>query len=726
MNLNHWALLSVFSVNTSLASLAYFKNRHNIVNKTFAFFTASLGLWSASLVFLQLTQSLFWSDAVMFFGILMGLGFLLFVEVFPNGTHFPKILTAFLVLAALLMIFLLPFGLLIKGVVIKNGRLQPILGPLYPLFTIYVFGTASLGFIKLFIKYRKLWGLAKYQLKYLLWGLAIFSAGALLTNVFLPNFGIYNLAFLGPVFSIVFALTVFYAIVRHRLMEIQLVLGRGVISLLTLTVTALFPVVLVLSLNEKFLVPWGVPRYVAALVAAIFFVSTHDRVEKFFEARLTKYLAKKFLTFNELLQEVQTVFREEIRLEKLVARLAQLLAEVFSPQWQCFFIFTTDKEKKIRLFRVYNFGQNFALPNFPASFFDELKQLRRTKLFTINEALQEKGEKSVIAQVLKNIGAEICAPLVSRDRLVGLLFMGSRQNRKAYSKQDLDTLQVVINQAAISIDNARLYQESQDFNLTLQKEIEKATADLRKANEDLKRLDRMKDELVSIASHELRTPMTAIKSYLYMVLYKEQEGLNEKILDYLQKAYDSSERMLRLINDMLSVSRLDSGRMKVDLKVVEIVEVIKGVLSDLKIKAEEKEVELKYEGGVEVKVWADRDRITEVLMNLVGNAIKFSFPGGEVKVRVEEGEEVRVEIIDDGPGIPAEDIPRLFRKFSRLQHSFATMAERQGGTGLGLYISKGIVELHGGRIWAESPVYGEGGEGRGTKFVFTLRPARKK
>jgi len=316
-----------------------------------------------------------------------------------------------------------------------------------------------------------------------------------------------------------------------------------------------------------------------------------------------------------------------------------------------------------------------------------------------------------IIQKASGIRHAVCYPLSSKGHPLGCILIGIPQGLGKLSAADRELLQGFVEESGIALENAQMYSDLITIN-------EK----LIRANRRLKELDEMKDELISIASHELNTPMSAIKSYVYMALHKEKNRNSDKAGEYLQIAYDASERMIRLINDMLSVSRMDSGRLIMNMQPVDLTQLISKVLLDLEVTANEKGVEFEFDALSQLPLaLMDKDRINEVLFNLVGNAIKFSFPQGKVKILTKEaGKMIQVFVIDQGPGIPKRDIPRLFKKFSRLQHSFATMAEAQGGTGLGLYISKGIVELHGGKIGVKSS------KGKGSKFFFTLRVAEDK
>jgi two-component system sensor histidine kinase ChiS len=237
----------------------------------------------------------------------------------------------------------------------------------------------------------------------------------------------------------------------------------------------------------------------------------------------------------------------------------------------------------------------------------------------------------------------------------------------------------------------------------------------------------MKDELVSVASHELRTPMTAIKGYLWMALNKQKGNLNEKLEQYLQRSYDSSERLIELVNDMLSVSRLEGKRVTLDLKPLNLVEFIPTILEDLMPKAMEKGLELTFEKPSDQLPLANADevRLREIMMNLVGNALKFTEKGriwitAKAVPPHQEGIDkpmIEIDINDTGKGISSEDRKKLFTKFGKLQQGTFVKSSEEGGTGLGLYITKGLVELHGGSIWVEGEL------GKGTTFSFTIPQA---
>jgi signal transduction histidine kinase len=308
-------------------------------------------------------------------------------------------------------------------------------------------------------------------------------------------------------------------------------------------------------------------------------------------------------------------------------------------------------------------------------------------------------------QEISGVKTSMVYPVMEKSRCMGIMIFSLGKASSQVSGEERDLIQRFTDIMGLAIHDARLYSD-----------LKKATVRLDKANRKLKELDKLKDEFVSVASHELRTPMTAIKSYLWMIVNKKQKGdkFGNKTQEYLERAYGSTERLIHLVNDMLDVSRIEGKRVGLELVELDLVGLAKEVGDEVMVKAKEIGLEVEVQETAVPKVWADRDKIHQVLMNLVGNALKFTSSGGKVSIIFGANKGmVETAIVDTGKGIPKENIPRLFRKFGRLEHSLTSIAE-VGGTGLGLYISQQLVELHGGKIWVESE------EGKGSTFTFSL------
>jgi two-component system phosphate regulon sensor histidine kinase PhoR len=227
----------------------------------------------------------------------------------------------------------------------------------------------------------------------------------------------------------------------------------------------------------------------------------------------------------------------------------------------------------------------------------------------------------------------------------------------------------------------------------------------------LKRLENARKEFVANVSHELRTPLSLIKGYVETLLDGAKDN-PEVASKFLQTIDRNAERLKLLIEDLLTISELESGRMKLNSQAVSLRLVLEKVVADFKGRAEAKRVTLR-DKVPNLRLRADPDRLEQVLGNLIDNAIKYGRPEGSVIIgaRPVEAGLIEVSVEDDGPGIPADALERVFERFYRVDKA---RSREQGGTGLGLSIVKHIVQSHGGRVWAKSEV------GHGTTFYFTL------
>jgi signal transduction histidine kinase len=248
----------------------------------------------------------------------------------------------------------------------------------------------------------------------------------------------------------------------------------------------------------------------------------------------------------------------------------------------------------------------------------------------------------------------------------------------------------------------------------LERKVADRTRDLAFANERLQELDRLKSDFVSNVSHELRTPLTAIKGAVDLILREVAGPLTEKQVHYLTRVRSNTQHLAGLINDLLDLSKIESGKIEMKSSRVSMGGLVHEVVETLRPIAAEKGIAL--EAAIpeqSIMVWADRDKVNQVLMNLIGNAIKFTPAQGTVTVSALKNgnESIRVSVCDDGPGILAAEKEKIFDKFYQIAEVDGVKPK---GTGLGLAICKALVELHGGRIWVETEM------NRGSTFSFTL------
>ena len=232
-------------------------------------------------------------------------------------------------------------------------------------------------------------------------------------------------------------------------------------------------------------------------------------------------------------------------------------------------------------------------------------------------------------------------------------------------------------------------------------------------------LEKMRLDFVSMASHELRTPLTSIIGYLSVFISENKEKIENTELDLLQKSLTSAQQLLNLVQNLLNVNKIEREQMSVTLETLDYLPIVKKAIEDIKSLAVQKNIILNFNPPlISTKILADRIRIPEVITNLLANAINYTNSGGKVDIFIETSpNELTTVISDTGIGIPKEAIPHLFNKFFRVSNQTQQAGK---GTGLGLYISKSIIEKLGGKIWVESEI------GKGSKFSFTLPLAERK
>jgi signal transduction histidine kinase len=249
-------------------------------------------------------------------------------------------------------------------------------------------------------------------------------------------------------------------------------------------------------------------------------------------------------------------------------------------------------------------------------------------------------------------------------------------------------------------------------------QLQKLTQDLAIANDELKKLDRAKSEFVSIASHQLRTPLTAMKGYLSLILEGTYGALDSKFKKPINNIYQSNQRLTHLVNDLLSLSRIESGKIKLAPEQTNVEELAESVIDELTVKAEQKKLQLiLQESKVPIaSVFVDAEKIRNVILNLIDNSIRYTKEGSITTSITSMGKVLRITIQDTGEGMSKEEIKKLFRSFSRGEAGKELSAN---GAGLGLYIAKQFTELHKGKIWAESA-----GKGKGSTFYVEL-PVRQ-
>ena len=307
----------------------------------------------------------------------------------------------------------------------------------------------------------------------------------------------------------------------------------------------------------------------------------------------------------------------------------------------------------------------------------------------------------------------VAVPLKVKDKILGFLAVDRGQGQ-SLTQDDLAIMETVSTQVAIGLDNTEAYHQIEELNATLENRVRERTADLAGANEELKELDRLKSQFLAHVSHELRSPLTSIKGFAENMLEGMIGTITEKQGQYLQRIHANSARLARMITNLLDRSKLEAGKIELLLGEVPLVRLAEDIMEQLKPQAKANRQQLTiqtHDPGLTVH--ADHDKVSQILTNLVENAIKYTPEGGSIIVRVgrENPALAKVSVVDTGDGIASEVLPKIFTPFFRANPHKGRPTK---GLGLGLSIAKQLVELQGGIISVDSE------EGKGTSFHFTL------
>ena len=312
--------------------------------------------------------------------------------------------------------------------------------------------------------------------------------------------------------------------------------------------------------------------------------------------------------------------------------------------------------------------------------------------------------------VLRSFAA---VPLLLGGHVQGYLLAGTNPPYPRLDSGDVELLSILVSEVGVAIENLRLYEELKRSHDELEERVKLRTAELAKANEQLVRLNKMKSDFVSAVSHELRTPLTSIKGYTSLVRGGKLGPVTKDQSERLEKINRHTDYLTNLISDLLDIARIESGRVGMMIRPVDLPRLIDGVVDLLGPQLKERDLNMQVKLPAKLPpIQADESQLQRVFINLLSNAIRFTPEHGILAIQATSMDtHLQVEVHDSGIGIPPEDLPMLFTEFFRADNS---VNRERKGTGLGLVLVKRIIEAHGGRIAVHSEV------GKGTTFSFTL------
>ena len=741
------------------AGFLFKRGKKKAVVNSYLFVIFSAIFWTAAMIIFRAapqSSSLFWCKALYVVAIFPSYSFYLFSQVFPYGEipKFKKAVWAIISSLSMAVLVILP-DLIIKSVDIHPGLEKEIIwGNLYFLYFLYVSGIIAYGLVILLKKYFKETGIIRTQLKYIFWGYFFGSGMAMFPNLLLPWVGIFKINWMGQTLGVItIALTV-YAIIRYRLMDIRIVARKIFIYLGVAGFAYGIFYAIILLYNRVFGSVFSSAAYVSGIIIAPLFVLTFYALDRGLKHFANKYLFVSLYNYQETINNLTDELSHYIDIDKIIGLIVETIKKTMQLDRAGVLLADLKTDPvQYRIAKIIGFNEQNGISLVQDSFLTKhlqkiQKPLVRNEFLLLSRDSQDPQERQSFAKLfehMKHIEASICLPLMSSDKLIGIIVLGAKISGDAYTKEDLDLLNTLSKQAGIAVDNALLYAEVKDFNASLKTEVAKATAELqagkskvekayeveKQAREELQKLNQAKTEFLNLASHQLRTPTSVIKGIASMIKEGSFEKFpKEKQATFIEGLYDKSLKLEDIINDILNASEMTSTKFKMTPDHADWIDpelFIKELVRGFEPKLAERQIDLKIsiEKSPLPKILCQQEFLKDAIGNLIENAIKYTpsakadsytrnIREGKAEINVsvfQKDKDVVFKIQDNGIGVPKEEITNIFKKFQRGSNARDMYTD---GSGLGLFIVKEIIEGHGGRVWAESEL------GKGSSFFASL------
>lgn len=678
-----------------LGGYSFFKNWKNIVNIIFFLFTISIAGWILSiLAILNISQALLLGELPFIFGSFIFTFLLLFCLSLEDFSvvrlKWKKIFLPILIsLPSVILGFFALTGSIIDSVKVENGFIINTFGPLYYVFTAQVVSYAILVFVVLIYKYFKSFGIERTRIKYVFFGIILFIVPATMTNLILPTFfNIWSLNIIGPSFSLFMVFFMTYAIVRYHLMNIWIIIEKGAIFAILLSVVTFVYVFLGSFLGEYLEAPLN---YLLPSVLITFgFIPLKNAVE----IATDRIFFKKQYKLADIIAKIDDSLHSSIySLTKSLDGMNDVIIESLRVKNAA--IITLSKKNRIVSKQIighinnnYEFKYDNVIINYLNSHRDRI--IDKYELLIGEGGLSGSSDlRNLLINALNETGFALAVPIIFKNELVGIYFIGEKLSKDSFTGDEINLLFHVARDMGSVINNTRLINE-------------------------LKSIDKAKSEFISVLSHQLRTPLTTARWNMELFLEK---GLVEKTkLQQIQTAYQGVLFMSKQLDDLMTALEIEEKKVKLHKNKADINDILQNVLENSYFIANKNKTRSTFAKSLP-RIEIDENRIRNVLDIILRNAYMYSQEDGLVLIesfgKTFGGKKfVVVKVSDKGMGIANKDKENIFSKFFR---SHQARMISPNGLGLGLYIAKKTIEAHKGMIWFESNP-----ENKGVSFYFAI------
>jgi signal transduction histidine kinase len=703
VTLHNFLPLLALILNVSLAGITLFRNPGSRLNRLFTYFVGGMAVWNFGVFMLRRAPdeatAVFWEIVIHTGVIALPAFYYHFVLIFLESTtrHRTSLLVVYTLALVFSIINLSGSTLFMHGVKSTYWGWAPATGILYTPFFVYFNFFLIYGLSHLIRVYKDAdSSFRRNRATLILLGTLVSLVGGVIdfARFILARFvPAADLVYpMGIPANMVFALMLGTSIVRYRLFDVNVAVKKSAVYLLVWGVLTS-----VLVAAESY-ADWDQvnPLWVIlplGFVMTMLVSPVGQRLEESIERVMFSRRRGCYETLLDLSKRMGAILDFGRLMETLVhglvrgVPLTHCVLMIYDAQRSAFVVYREDA----------SVGERSAVA--PIQIDSRIVQwLNQTGRVLVKEEAKLNPEIAAYFEAAENeldaIKAALIVPLKIEGKLTGILLVGEKLSGDIFDDQELEVLAVLANQVAISLENARLYEE------------------LSETNAELMQASRLKSQFLASMSHELRTPLNSIIGFSKVLLNRFDGELTERQETYIRSVHNSGAHLLQLINGILDFSRIEAGKLEMISEEVDLHELIDECIESSMPLARGKQMKVEKNVPLELPpLSGDRTKIKQILLNLLSNAIKFTGQGRVLVSVVPELDAIRVSVADTGIGIREDDLARLFEPFQQLDNPLARSA---GGTGLGLAISKKFVELHGGRIWAESR------ENQGSTFHFTL------
>ncbi len=669
-------------------------------NQTFFFFCLFGSLWALSLYISLFTPGIYPQLSFVFGRLAYGLSTLIpicvpiFFYFFPKKTFkWPKKLSYPLLLFYALFFILTTFTpLVLEEQIIEDGIwVADILGPMHPLYGIYILIHLAIAVVIAIYKIIKTQGIDRKKISMAATGFFAFYIFAMVINVILPLFNIFILQSEVVVSLLFFSVPTFIAIRKFRFFEFS-TLALNALMYLILITAFLASEILLISLTESFLserLSFIVSSVISLILTYIIFQNlpkfTGRGVQEFkntvVEVCIRAYHCKTYESLQSLIEES---FIQKLHLSR---------AEIFSVRKQTL-------EMNIPQYKDDEFTEILKTSKTPLLVKKEIQYLKLSDPF-----------KKILSVKMKMLKAEICTPLFTENRLIGLFLLGEKSDGAAYSLEEIDEIKKVKTHLEVSWMNILIKQNLEQENNIMKNIINQKTQELKNKIKDIEQLVKQQSDFIAVTSHEFRTPLS-IALFQLIDIIDSHEHVSE-VQTELQTVLESLDALKNLSQKLFDVEKYDLNKINLHLSPVNPEAFFQKIFHGFQLQSQRKGLTFSFHSDISIReISIDLDQMRQVCLNLLTNAAKFT-PENHAKIALkltETPSDLEIRIIDNGRGIPDQEKTEIFNKFSTGNSSIG----KGKGIGMGLFICKKIIEAHGGQISIED------NEHQGAVFIITL------